>query len=140
MVAVVDMDFSNGLYNLGRSFAHDTSGNFFGPSKLRRNRFTVDLFQSSLSPVDFPHGFFPHVLTDTTAVMAKRYSMIFALKAYIGERSFRDQFKARHAINDCKARPRAAAEARWIGYLMGIQRLLFCVIRNSGIERGSNRL
>lgn len=29
--------------------------------------------------------------------------MIFALKAYIGERSLRDQFKARHAINDCKA-------------------------------------
>ena len=31
-----------------------------------------------------------------------RYSMIFALKAYMGERSLRDQFKARHAINDCK--------------------------------------
>eukprot|EP00435_Cladocopium_sp_Y103_P018363 s2259_g4.t1 len=30
------------------------------------------------------------------------YSMIFALKAYIGERSLREQFKARHAINDCK--------------------------------------
>eukprot|EP00438_Fugacium_kawagutii_P027193 Skav213541 [mRNA] locus=scaffold4151:113386:118049:- [translate_table: standard] len=28
--------------------------------------------------------------------------MIFALKAYMGERSLRDQFKARHAINDCK--------------------------------------
>ena len=37
----------------------------------------------------------------------QRYSMIFALKAYIGERSLRDQFQARHAINDCKARPRA---------------------------------
>eukprot|EP00438_Fugacium_kawagutii_P021119 Skav213909 [mRNA] locus=scaffold1439:202030:204561:- [translate_table: standard] len=32
------------------------------------------------------------------------YSMIFMLKAYMGERSLRDQFKARNAIDDAKKR------------------------------------
>ena len=44
-----------------------------------------------------------------------RYSMIFALKAYMGERSLRDQFKARHAINDCKvARMGGWWDAAWV--------------------------
>ena len=45
---------------------------------------------------------------DAQRVKPCRYSMIFALKAYIGERSLREQFKARHAINDCKARWKVA--------------------------------
>lgn len=124
MVAVVDTDFSNGLYNLGRSCAHGASGSFFGPSKLRRNRFTVDLFSVKSFSSRLPSWFFSTRFNGHHGGHGQRYSMIFALKAYIGERSFRDQFKARHAINDCKARPRAA-EARWIGYLMGIQRWFF---------------
>ncbi|CAK9086727.1 unnamed protein product [Durusdinium trenchii] len=32
------------------------------------------------------------------------YSMIFAVKAYMGERSLREQFKARHAIDEAKSR------------------------------------
>ena len=32
------------------------------------------------------------------------YSLIFVLKAYMGERSLRNQFKARHGIDDAKRR------------------------------------
>lgn len=115
MVAVVDMDFSmvctiwgDHLHMARREVFLDLR-NCAGTASPWT--FFSQVFLQSTSPIVF----FPHVLTDTTVVTAKRYSMIFALKAYIGERSFRDQFKARHAINDCKARPRAAAEARWIG-------------------------
>lgn len=70
---------------------------------VRKRRFTVDLTRVVKSWAgDFPPPprFFPAV---DSSPNSQRYSMIFALKAYIGERSLRDQFKARHAINDCKA-------------------------------------